>query len=408
MPIPLRPSLGSSGATIVGTICLIAVAVLAGCGGSDGEEAADAGARQRLGEPEGALSLIALPGYVQDGEPQGSPDWVTPFEKRTGCEVTHTVTDSPDEVVRLLRGGGYDGVTARGDVSLRLVDEGYVDPLNLDLVPNHEDVFEALQELPSNTVDGVSYGVPQGRDANMLMRARPAVRIDPEEAASWDVIFDPELASRYPDRITAYDGPLSIADAAIYLRDAEPELEISNPYELDQEQFEAVLELLREQRPFVGRYWRTAEQNARAFVEGATVVGPARRQSAFRAQQGGAKVELILPDEGLSGFADSWMLASNARHPSCMYLWMDHMLSPGANAAVAEHTLQAPSSERACDVTADAAHCDNYHAADEELFEEVEYWATPLSDCGDDRGDVCADYGDWARAFAEIQGSGRR
>ena len=55
--------------------------------------------------------------------------------------------------------------------------------------------------------------------------------------------------------MTAYDNPIYIADAALYLREHEPELGIEDPYELDQEQFDAAIELLQDQGEHVGEYW---------------------------------------------------------------------------------------------------------------------------------------------------------
>ncbi len=46
---------------------------------------------------------------------------------------------------------------------------GFVQPVNLDLFPNYTDIFAALKNKPYNTVDGVAYGVPHGRGANLLM-----------------------------------------------------------------------------------------------------------------------------------------------------------------------------------------------------------------------------------------------
>ena len=56
----------------------------------------------------------------------------------------------------------------------------------------------------------------------------------------------------------AYDGPIYIADAALYLMAHNPELGITDPYSLDQDQFNAALDLLRQQRKLVGRYWHDA------------------------------------------------------------------------------------------------------------------------------------------------------
>ncbi len=52
--------------------------------------------------------------------------------------------------------------------------------------------------------------------------------------------------------------PIYIADAALYLKSAKPELGIQNPYELTETQYKAVLDLLRAQQPLIHRYWHDA------------------------------------------------------------------------------------------------------------------------------------------------------
>jgi putative spermidine/putrescine transport system substrate-binding protein len=98
------------------------------------------------------------------------------------------------------------------------------------------------------------------------------------------------------------------------------------------------------------------------------------------------------------------MISSEAKHPNCMYMWMDHIISPKANAAVAEWFGEAPANSKSCAETAVKNHCEIFHADDEEYFDQVAYWTTPTKDCGDDRGDACKDYSEWVKAWTEIKG----
>ena len=101
-----------------------------------------------------------------------------------------------------------------------------------------------------------------------------------------------------------------------------------------------------------------------------------------------------------------------AEHPNCMYMWMDHIISPEANAAVAAWFGEAPANEKACDEVKNlpAAYgayritATIYHADDEEFFDQIEYWKTPVSDCGDDRGEDCKTYDDWVQGWTEVKG----
>jgi len=383
---------------VLGLIVAALSVVAAGCGGDDGGGAE--GALAELGEFEGEVSLIAWAGYVEDGSTDPAYDWVTGFEQETGCQVTSKVANTSDEMVTLMKTGQYDGLSASGNASLRLVAGGDIAPVNLDLIPNYADVFEDLKDQPYNTVDGTPYGVPHGRGANLLMWRTDVVKEAPD---SWGVVFDEN--SPYKGKVTAYDDSVYIADAALYLMKTQPDLGITNPYELDDTQFQASIDLLKKQGTIVGEYWSDYTKSQAAFSSGDSVLGTTWQVIANLLTAEKVPVEVTLPTEGATGWSDTWVIHSNAAHPNCMYAWMNHIISPEANAAVAEYFGEAPSNAKACDFTADKNHCDTFHAADPAYWEDVYYWITPLVDCGDDRGDVCKDHSEWVQAWTEIRGS---
>jgi putative spermidine/putrescine transport system substrate-binding protein len=304
-------------------------------------------------------------------------------------------------MVTLMKTGNYDGVSASGDATLRLIAGGDVAPVNLDLIENYDAVFEGLKNQPHNTVDGVPYGVPHGRGANLLMWRTDEVQPAPD---SWSVVFDG--GSAYKGKVTAYDSPIYIADAALYLKATQPDLNITDPYELDDEQFEAAVNLLKEQKANIGEYWSDAAKQIQSFTNKDTVVGTTWQYQVN--QLTGAKtpvpVEAILPKEGSTGWSDTWMISSQAKNPNCMYMWMNYIISPKANAMATEYFGEAPVNAEACSLTVDKNHCETFHAQDEDYFSKVAYWKTPIADCGDDRGEVCKDYSEWTAAWTEIKG----
>ena len=386
---------------LVGLVAVMLV--VAGCGGDDDDDGDGGGgeALSELGAGEGEVNLIAWAGYVEDGSTDPAVDWVTDFENETGCQVNVKIGNTSDEMVTLMRTGEYDGVSASGDATLRLIEGGDVDPVNTDLVPNYADIFPALKDQPHNTVDGVNYGIPHGRGANLLMWNPDQVKPDP---TSWDVVFDPAKASQYKGKVTAYDSPIYIADAALYLREHNPELGIENVYELDEDQFNAAIDLLKQQKEAVGEYWSDYTKEVEAFANGDSTVGTTWQVITNLLQDEGANVKNILPSEGSTGWSDTWMISSEAAHPNCMYMWMDHIVSPKANAAVAEWFGEAPANEQSCALTENAEHCDIFHAADEAFFDQIEYWTTPTKDCGDDRGEECKTYDEWVQGWTEVKG----
>jgi len=211
-----------------------------------------------IGEGEGEVDIVAWPGYIERGETDKAYDWVTAFEKETGCKVNVKTAATSDEMVTLMNQGGFDLVTASGDASLRLVAGKKVQPVNIDLVPSWKTVDDRLKDAPWHTVDGVHYGVPYQWGPNVLAYNTDVFKDAP---TSWSVVFEEQ---KLPDgksnkgRVQAYDGPIYIADAAVYLMKKKPELGIKNPYELNAEQYKAAVELLQAQRALVGRYWHDA------------------------------------------------------------------------------------------------------------------------------------------------------
>ena len=215
--ITARRSTALAGAALLSTTLL-----LAGCGtAGNGGGGDDSGMPTELGEMEGAVSLLAWPGYVEDGSNDPAVDWVSAFEEQTGCEVTTKTFGTSDEALNLMKSGEYDVVSASGDASLRLVAAGDVAPVNTDLLENYDGVFDFLKMQSWNSVDGVAYGMPHGYGANLLMYNTD---LYPGGLDSWSAVFDD--AGEHSGQVTAYDSPIYIADAAVYLMAHEPDLSL--------------------------------------------------------------------------------------------------------------------------------------------------------------------------------------
>jgi putative spermidine/putrescine transport system substrate-binding protein len=374
---------------------------LAGCGGGGDSTSGGSSdeALQKVGKGEGEVSLISWAGYVE-------PEWSKPFEQKTGCKVNNKEAGTSDEMVELMKTGQYDGVSASGNATARLVAAGLVAPVNTDLVPNYKTVFADLKDQPYNTFEGVNYGIPHGRGANLLMWNGNDVSPAPD---SWNVTMDPKVAAKYKGKISQYDDPMSIAEAAVYLKTHEPDLGIENPYELNEDQFNAAVGLLEEQKPLVGEYWSEAAKQISAFAGGDIQVGTTWQYQYFALKEEGVPVKAspasqgFLPKEGATGWSDTWMIAKDAKHPNCMYEWMNWIIEPKINAEVAEWFGEAPAQELACKETANKNFCAEYHAEEPEFWKRVYYWETPLADCGNGEED-CKDYNDWVKAWTTIKG----
>ena len=386
---------------VAGALGVVAL-VIGACSSSGGSPAASL--PTSVGEGEGALTVLAWPGYVENGSTDPAYNWVKPFEDATGCKVTVQVFGTSDEAFSLFSTNPdkFDVISASGDASLRLVRAGYVQPVNVDLVKNYADIFPALKDQPYNTVDGVHYGIPHGRGSNLLMWRTDDVTPAP---TTWAQMFDP--SSSFAGKVSVYDAPIYIADAAVVLMKTKPELGIKNPYALDDTQFAAAVDLLKQQKPMISQYWVDYTKQMDAFRNGDATVGTTWQviTNLLQGETPAVPVDVIKPPEGATGWSDTWMINSKTKHINCAYKFIDHIVSPETNIQIAEWFGEAPGNSKACALAVNPDHCKIFHADDEAFWKDVWYWQTPEAACVDGRTDVqCKDFDAWSQAWTEIKG----
>ncbi len=387
----------------VGLVVTVVVALLVAACGSRREER-DPGPKVKppvgvrpattVGPSEGRLDLVAPAAYVPRSATRG-----------LGCDVRVTPATTADEVVRMLSTGRYDGALGNADATIRLIGAGAIAPVNTELIPNYEDVYEGLKQRPFNSVGGQMFAVPAGRAMLELVWRRSKI---PGTFATLGAIFDRPRAAAYGEQIVVPDDPASIAQTARWVGRQRHELNITDPYELDRRQFNAVLDVLRLQHPYVAMYWRDPGAVREAFRSGRASIGLATQQVAgeLTARPGeGGRIEAARPREGATGISPAWMVSATAKHPNCMYRFLDRSLDPAVNADVAFGAAIAPANREACDVLAERGNetfCERYHADEDSFYARALYRTTPSSDCGDARGRVCMDWEDWVRAWKKV------
>ncbi|SOE73210.1 putative spermidine/putrescine transport system substrate-binding protein [Burkholderia sp. OK233] len=355
----------------------------------------------QLGKPEGQVNIIAWPGYVERGESDKNYNWVTQFEKESGCAVNVKTAATSDEMVSLMNQGGYDLVTASGDASLRLIYGKKVQPINTALIPAWSTVEPRLQNAPWHTVDGVHYGVPYQWGANFLAYN---TKIFPTAPASWSVVFEEQTL---PDgksnkgRVQAYDGAIYIADAALYLMHTKPSLGIKDPYELNETQYAEVLKVLRAQKSLVHRYWHDVTVQMNDFKNEGVAVSSAWGYTINSLQGDKFPVAGTIPDEGATGWADTTMMHVNAPHPVCSYKWMNWSLNQKLQSDLAEWFGSNPVIVGGCNNKAvggtDVCATNGYAR-----FDQIHFWKTPVAQCKTQK--VCVPYSRWTQDFISIMG----
>jgi putative spermidine/putrescine transport system substrate-binding protein len=351
---------------------------------------------------EGQLDIVAWPGYIERGETDKAYDWVTKFEADTGCKVNVKTAGTSDEMVSLMTQGGYDLVTASGDASLRLIRGGTVQPVDVSKIASYDSLDSRLKEAPWHYVDGKHYGVPYQWGPNVLVYNTKVFKTAP---TSWSVLFEPQ---KFPDgkankgRIQAYDGPIYIADAALYLMKKNPALAIKDPYELNEAQYTAALDVLRTQHPLVQRYWHDANVQVQDFTNEGVVASSTWPFQVNTLLSNKQPVASTVPSEGATGWADTTMLHAQAKHPNCAYKWMEWSIDPKVQGDVAAWFGSVPVNPAACQGNAllgpEGCKTNGF-----DNFDKIHFWRTPEARCAS-QGDACVPYSRWSTDYVAIMG----
>lgn len=353
-----------------------------------------------IGKGEGAVDIVAWPGYIERGETDKKYDWVTSFESKTGCKVNVKTAGTSDEMVALMNEGGFDLVTASGDASLRLVAGKRVQEINTALVPSWKTVDKRLQDAPWHTVDGKHYGVPYQWGPNVLMYNADVFKEAPK---SWSVVFE---ETKLPDgksnkgRVQAYDGAIYIADAALYLMAHKPDLGIKDPYELNEDQYKAALGLLRQQKLLVQRYWHDATVQTDDFKNEGVVASGSWPYQVNLLQGEKKPIASTVPSEGATGWADTTMMHAEAAHPNCAYMWLEHSISPKVQGDLASWFGSVPSVPDACkgNELLGEGGCETNGLGN---FDKIKFWRTPVSKCSQG---TCVPYYRWVTDYIAVIG----
>ena len=351
-----------------------------------------------VGDGEGQLDIVAWPGYIERGESDKAYNWVTGFEQETGCKVNVKTAATSDEMVSLMTKGGYDLVTASGDASLRLIAGKRVQPINPELISNWRNLDPRLIGGPWYVVDRQTYGTPYQWGPNVLMYNTDVFKVPP---ISWSVVFE---AQNLPDgkpnkgRVQAYDGPIYIADAALYLKSAKPELGIVDPYQLTETQYAAVLDLLRKQQPLIHRYWHDATVQMSDVKNEGVAASSSWGYMVNGLQADKQPVASTIPQEGATGWADTTMLHAEAKHPNCAYKWMNWSLQPKVQGDIAAWFGSLPAVPEACKAS-DLLGPQGCATNGFDQFEHIAFWKTPQAE-----GGKFVPYSRWTQDYIAIMG----
>jgi putative spermidine/putrescine transport system substrate-binding protein len=226
-----------------------------------------------------------------------------------------------------------------------------------------------------------------------------------EAPTSWNVVFEEmNLPDGQPNagRVQAYDGPIHIADAANYLMFHQPDLGITSPYELNQVQYDAALDLLRGQRKLVSRYWHDAFIQIDDFKNEGMAASGSWPFQVNLLQGDNAPVASTIPQEGATGWADTTMMHVDAANPNCSYMWMEHSLASNLQSDLSVWFGANPAVPAACTDGRGMQTAEGCTMNGLDDFELIKFWTTPVSTC-ESQGE-CVPYYRWVSDYIGVIG----
>jgi putative spermidine/putrescine transport system substrate-binding protein len=306
----------------------------------------------------GVLNVIAWQGYTD-------PSFTNTFKQQTGCSINATYAGSSDEMFAKFRSGGgtgYDMVSASGDASLRFIQSGAVQPVDVSKVPNWKNLLPALKGPPHNTVNGKHYGVSFMWGPDVLIYNTKYFKKAP---TSWSVLYD----KKYKGKITIPDNAIQLADVAVYLG-------YKKPYNLTAAQYSRVVAVAKSQRPLVRHYWAAPGEFEQDFKNGDAILGAGWPLMTVDLKKAGMSVAETIPKEGATGWADTWMLSTHSSHTACAYAWMNYALAPTTQAKVVAVTGYSPANVKTAAVLG-PSKAKALHITDTKYFNSIKFWKTP-------------------------------
>ncbi len=267
------------------------------------------------------LTMIVWEGYTSDS-------FTIPWEEANDVNVEATFAGTGDEMFAAMQGSGgatFDMVSASSDLPQRLYDAGLLMEIDASKLTNYPDLYEQFQRPPYITFDDKLYGVNFSWGPTILL-------FNPDEVAETPTSWNALLDEQYSGKITTWNYPLQIAQYALLL-DPKPE----DPFLLDDEQLAQVKDILVRQRPLVRKYWDLGGEIAELFLNGEVVIADGWSWITLQIRDSEGTVAEATPEEGVTGWSDSWCISNKAPNPELALNWADYMIGPEGQMGVIEN-----------------------------------------------------------------------
>jgi len=293
---------------------------LAGCGGSTGG-GGGGGGEEREQQPTVATNApvedrLLLANWVDYTDPANYKG----YTRRVGPKVTVQGYGSNSELLAKLRAGGsrFDIIAPTGGTLKTMIDQGLVQRLNRELIPNMGNIPPAFTKTSFDP--GNAHSVPKDYGITSFYWLTDKVSEQPRTMQeAFELLRTPKLRSL---RVNFLEGASQIPPIALKA------LGLSGNSDKPAD-YDRARDLLLAVKPNVDSINSTfIERASRGDIDfGLGWNGDVRRAITALAERDREMVFLV-PEDSTEYWVDNWAIPKDAEHPVAAHKWINEMLDP--------------------------------------------------------------------------------
>ncbi len=259
--------------------------------------------------------------YISDGT-DGGMDIIQEFEDLTGIQVNYTTFSTNEEVYARLRNGGasYDLLFPSDYMMSRMIQEGMLNPLNFDNLPNYKYIDESFRNTASDPEN--LYSTPYTWGTVVVIYN--TTMVDEMDLGSWDILWN----EKYLGEILMIGNSRDTFGIALK-RLGYP----MNPE--NQEQLDEALESLKDQKPLTQAY--VMDEIFDKMIGGEASIAPYYAGDALTMMADNPDLSCFVPEEGTNRFIDYVVVPSCSKEQECAEMFMNFLMEPEVAAANIEY-----------------------------------------------------------------------
>lgn len=253
------------------------------------------------------------------------PDLITAFEAETGISVVMDTFDTNESMYPIIESGqvSYDLVVA-GDYTVeKMIDNGLLQPLNYENIPNAANLEPSYMEILSRSDPGNRYMIPYAWGTVGILYNKTMV---PEgRITSWKDLWDPELA----------ECGILMQDS---LRDTFMVAEKILGYDMntsDPEELQKVVDLLIEQEPLVQAYENDSARDD--LITESAGIGMIYSGEYLYCLEENENLDFVIPEEGTNVWFDCFVIPANAKNKEGAERFINFLLDAEAGKATFDY-----------------------------------------------------------------------